>query len=61
MTTPQPILEQYSNGDDAHRIFMFLEHRDLRREFTRIEMGLSRSSKRQSRPDNNQDRLKQMP
>lgn len=34
------VLEDYRNGDEGRRVSLFLAHRDLRDEFSRIEQEL---------------------
>lgn len=49
MKTFDNLLERYSDADEEQRIFMFLSHRDLRRQFTEIDMAEStRSAQRKN-------------
>ena len=38
MQTIKNILADYAASDDEQRLYMFLKHRDLRRNFTQIDM-----------------------
>jgi hypothetical protein len=35
----QPLIEQYLASDEEQRLMLFLDHRDLRRQFIEIDMA----------------------
>jgi hypothetical protein len=39
MESMKTIIENYASADEGQRLYMFLTHRDLREEFTTIDMA----------------------
>ena len=44
MNTNDDILETFKNGNDQHRLELFLQHRDIREDFDNIENEENTSS-----------------
>ena len=47
------LIEKYRNNDFGDRIFLFLDHRDLRSEFSAIDMADAKRNRRQSAEKHN--------